>query len=93
MTVRGVGGACLSPPRSARVMHGVGQSLGGIAGGLLICLAQTRSCGANRSFRCGGIPGNRKGLRLKVAWGFVRWGGLAQTSPEKQEGRVPCAIF
>lgn len=47
---------------------------------------------SGRSFQCGGIPGNREGHGLKAGWGFVQWGGLARTSPEKQGGKVPCAI-
>lgn len=59
----------------------------------LSCLNTQLWSKSDGSFQCGGIPGNRKGLGLKVAWGFVWWGGLAQTSPKKQEGKVPYAIF
>ncbi|XP_014812700.1 PREDICTED: peroxisome proliferator-activated receptor gamma coactivator-related protein 1 isoform X3 [Calidris pugnax] len=58
---------------------------------LWIDLSQWGSCRVSRW--CGDIPGDWKGLRLKVAEGFAQWGGLAQTPPEKQRRKVFCAVF
>jgi len=89
VTVGGVGGACLSPPRPAPAMSAVGQSLGELLGVCRVLFASPAAVGG--SFQCGGVPGSQRGLGLKAARGFVRGGGLARTSPEKRDRKVPCA--
>lgn len=93
MTVCGVGGACCSPSSTsgAQCQAEPGTCWGFIDSSFPIAQLRNKSDGI---FRCGGIPGNRKGLGLKVAQGFVQWGGLAGTCPEKQGRKVylaPCA--
>ena len=38
------------------------------------------------SFWCGGIPGHRKGLRLKAARGFVQWTGPNLSQKARRKG-------
>lgn len=84
MTVHEVAGAGLSPPCPAGPCVVLGRAWCFIHSSFPVMQLQSES---GRSFQCGGILGNWKGLGLKAAQTFVQWTLL------KARGWVPYATF